>query len=249
MLRFLHLTHWANLDLFETKSGEADGRLLCKKGAFLCSLHCSNKLHVCLGSIQQLKVAWLLLSVDTVLLSHQYSTLYLFVSRFCKDVFDKNYKATIGVDFEMERFEVLGVPFSLQLWVWRLPSSVHSNRVHWTSHLVSLWRRWDTAGQERFKCIASTYYRGAQGEGFIQQWPDEALIKTLGSGFFFFSFSCHHRIWCQWYRLFLPCEVSVFISSCLCCWFQFVWSCLFLSAGSGWKTRWRRTTPQLSSCS
>ena len=35
--------------------------------------------------------------------------------RFCKDAFDKNYKATIGVDFEMERFEVLGVPFSLQL--------------------------------------------------------------------------------------------------------------------------------------
>ena len=35
--------------------------------------------------------------------------------RFCKDMFDKNYKATIGVDFEMERFEVLGVPFSLQL--------------------------------------------------------------------------------------------------------------------------------------
>ncbi|KAA0701846.1 Ras-related protein [Triplophysa tibetana] len=34
---------------------------------------------------------------------------------FCKDAFDKNYKATIGVDFEMERFEVLGVPFSLQL--------------------------------------------------------------------------------------------------------------------------------------
>lgn len=58
------------------------------------------------------------------------------ISRFCKDEFEKNYKATIGVDFEMERFEVLGVPFSLQLW--------------------------DTAGQERFKCIASTYYRGAQ---------------------------------------------------------------------------------------
>ncbi|KAM9788347.1 ras-related protein Rab-34-like [Neosynchiropus ocellatus] len=57
------------------------------------------------------------------------------ISRFCRGAFDKNYKATIGVDFEMERFEVLGVPFSLQLW--------------------------DTAGQERFKCIASTYYRGA----------------------------------------------------------------------------------------
>uniref|UniRef100_A0A3P8WS72 RAB34, member RAS oncogene family b n=1 Tax=Cynoglossus semilaevis TaxID=244447 RepID=A0A3P8WS72_CYNSE len=58
------------------------------------------------------------------------------INSFCKGDFDKNYKATIGVDFEMERFEVLGVPFSLQLW--------------------------DTAGQERFKCIASTYYRGAQ---------------------------------------------------------------------------------------
>lgn len=58
------------------------------------------------------------------------------ISRFCKEAFEKNYKATIGVDFEMERFEVLGMPFSLQIW--------------------------DTAGQERFKCIASTYYRGAQ---------------------------------------------------------------------------------------
>ena len=36
-------------------------------------------------------------------------------SRFCKEAFEKNYKATIGVDFEMERFEVLGVPFSLQM--------------------------------------------------------------------------------------------------------------------------------------
>uniref|UniRef100_A0A672SSI9 Ras-related protein Rab-34-like n=1 Tax=Sinocyclocheilus grahami TaxID=75366 RepID=A0A672SSI9_SINGR len=58
------------------------------------------------------------------------------INRFCKDTFGKTYKATIGVDFEMERFEVLGVPFSLQLW--------------------------DTAGQERFRCVASTYYRGAQ---------------------------------------------------------------------------------------
>lgn len=40
---------------------------------------------------------------------------HTFIIRFCKDAFDKNYKATIGVDFEMERFEVLGVPFSLQL--------------------------------------------------------------------------------------------------------------------------------------
>ncbi|XP_077776042.1 ras-related protein Rab-34 isoform X2 [Podarcis muralis] len=86
------------------------------------------------------------------------------INRFCKDTFDKNYKATIGVDFEMERFEVLGVPFSLQLW--------------------------DTAGQERFKCIASTYYRGAQAIiivfdlndvaslGHTRQWLADALKEN-----------------------------------------------------------------------
>ncbi|XP_063300298.1 ras-related protein Rab-34 isoform X2 [Pelobates fuscus] len=86
------------------------------------------------------------------------------INRFCKDTFDKNYKATIGVDFEMERFEILGVPFSLQLW--------------------------DTAGQERFKCIASTYYRGAQAIvitfdltdisslGHTRQWLKDALKEN-----------------------------------------------------------------------
>ncbi|NXA35259.1 RAB34 protein, partial [Eudromia elegans] len=72
------------------------------------------------------------------------------INRFCKDTFDKNYKATIGVDFEMERFEVLGVPFSLQLW--------------------------DTAGQERFKCIASTYYRGAQAIVIVFDLNDVASL-------------------------------------------------------------------------
>ncbi|KAF3858844.1 hypothetical protein F7725_012045, partial [Dissostichus mawsoni] len=60
------------------------------------------------------------------------------INRFCKDVFERDYKATIGVDFEIERFEISGVPFSLQIW--------------------------DTAGQEKFKCIATAYYRGAQGK-------------------------------------------------------------------------------------
>lgn len=60
------------------------------------------------------------------------------IHRLCKNVFDRDYKATIGVDFEIERFEIAGIPYSLQIW--------------------------DTAGQEKFKCIASAYYRGAQGE-------------------------------------------------------------------------------------
>ena len=58
------------------------------------------------------------------------------VNRFCHQVFDSNYKATVGVDFEVERFDVLGVPFSLQVW--------------------------DTAGQERFRAIAASYYRGTR---------------------------------------------------------------------------------------
>ncbi|NXU13251.1 RAB34 protein, partial [Pardalotus punctatus] len=56
---------------------------------------------------------------------------------FCKDTFDKNYKATIG------------------------PPPHTPLRPLLTSCIPP---RWDTAGQERFKCIASTYYRGAQGE-------------------------------------------------------------------------------------
>ncbi|XP_028937542.1 ras-related protein Rab-34 isoform X1 [Ornithorhynchus anatinus] len=94
------------------------------------------------------------------------------INRFCKDTFDKNYKATIGVDFEMERFEVLGVPFSLQLW--------------------------DTAGQERFKCIASTYYRGAQAIVIVfdvnnvaslehtKQWLADALKENDSSNVLLF---------------------------------------------------------------
>ncbi|XP_068013210.1 ras-related protein Rab-36 isoform X1 [Melanerpes formicivorus] len=72
------------------------------------------------------------------------------INRFCKDNFDRDYKATIGVDFEMERFEIMGIPFNLQIW--------------------------DTAGQEKFKCIASAYYRGAE---VIITVFDLADIQTL----------------------------------------------------------------------
>ncbi|KAJ1520206.1 hypothetical protein ONE63_004417 [Megalurothrips usitatus] len=87
------------------------------------------------------------------------------VNRFCHKVFDGNYKATIGVDFEVERFDILKVPFNLQIW--------------------------DTAGQERFKCIASSYYRGAQVVAVVfdlsnlyslshcAQWLEEALACNI----------------------------------------------------------------------
>eukprot|EP00128_Syssomonas_multiformis_P007911 Colp12_sorted_trinity150504_noHs@2133 len=57
------------------------------------------------------------------------------INRFCCDTFDPHYKSTIGVDFCIERFHVLGRSFALHIW--------------------------DTAGQERFRSIAKAYYRNA----------------------------------------------------------------------------------------
>uniref|UniRef100_A0A3B5LN16 Ras-related protein Rab-36 n=1 Tax=Xiphophorus couchianus TaxID=32473 RepID=A0A3B5LN16_9TELE len=97
---------------------------------------------------------------------------FFFFFRFCKDVFERDYKATIGVDFEIERFQILGVPFSLQIW--------------------------DTAGQEKFKCIVSTYYRGAQvivtvfdmadiqSLNHARQWLEEAMRENYPNSCFIF---------------------------------------------------------------
>nr|XP_044989072.1 ras-related protein Rab-36 isoform X1 [Jaculus jaculus] len=94
------------------------------------------------------------------------------LGRFCKNVFDRDYKATIGVDFEIERFEIAGIPYSLQIW--------------------------DTAGQEKFKCIASAYYRGAQAiiTAFdlsdvqtlehTRQWLEDALRENEAGSCFIF---------------------------------------------------------------
>ncbi|XP_025893574.1 ras-related protein Rab-36 isoform X2 [Nothoprocta perdicaria] len=94
------------------------------------------------------------------------------INRFCKDTFDRDYKATIGVDFEIERFEIVGVPYNLQIW--------------------------DTAGQEKFKCIASAYYRGAeviitvfdladiQTLDHTKQWLEDALRENEPDSSFIF---------------------------------------------------------------
>lgn len=37
------------------------------------------------------------------------------VNRFCHEIFDAEYRGTIGVDFEVEKFQVLGHPYSLQM--------------------------------------------------------------------------------------------------------------------------------------
>lgn len=110
----------------------------------------------------------------------------------------------------MERFEVLGVPFSLQLWVRPLPYPSYSNTGHWTLGFVSLAQ----VGHCRTREVQMHRFHVLQrrsGWGFIQQESGQKLRKTLDS--WVFCFSCDHRIWCQRYWLFFPRQVSIFILS------------------------------------
>ncbi|KAL1834941.1 hypothetical protein DCAR_0105187 [Daucus carota subsp. sativus] len=59
------------------------------------------------------------------------------LSRFARDEFDQNSKATIGVEFQTQVVQVDGKEVKAQVW--------------------------DTAGQERFRAVTSAYYRGAFG--------------------------------------------------------------------------------------
>jgi len=59
------------------------------------------------------------------------------IQRYCKNVFTKEYKKTIGVDF-LEKLISLDDGTEIRLMLW------------------------DTAGQEEFNAITKSYYRGAQ---------------------------------------------------------------------------------------
>jgi small GTP-binding protein len=59
------------------------------------------------------------------------------LSRFARNEFDSNSKATIGVEFQTQMVEIDGKEIKAQIW--------------------------DTAGQERFRAVTSAYYRGAFG--------------------------------------------------------------------------------------
>ncbi|KAL3616019.1 Ras-related protein RABA5c [Castilleja foliolosa] len=59
------------------------------------------------------------------------------LSRFARDEFDHNSKATIGVEFQTQVVLIDGKEIKAQVW--------------------------DTAGQERFRAVTSAYYRGAVG--------------------------------------------------------------------------------------
>ena len=86
------------------------------------------------------------------------------VNRFGHDVYSSSYQTTIGVDFDLQRFNILGQPYVLQIW--------------------------DTAGLERFRCITNSYYRGCQAAllvfdmsnmstlANVLRWKDEVLSSA-----------------------------------------------------------------------
>ena len=59
------------------------------------------------------------------------------VKRFITNTFNKETKATVGVEFLSKNFIINGKVFKIELW--------------------------DTAGQERYKSITSAYFKGAKG--------------------------------------------------------------------------------------
>ncbi|KAF9606075.1 hypothetical protein IFM89_023098 [Coptis chinensis] len=59
------------------------------------------------------------------------------LSRYARNEFNMNSKATIGVEFQTQSMEIDGKEVKAQIW--------------------------DTAGQERFRAVTSAYYRGAIG--------------------------------------------------------------------------------------
>ena len=59
------------------------------------------------------------------------------MSKYLKNEFHEDSKATVGVEFGAKKFDIEGKSVKAQIW--------------------------DTAGQERYKSITTTYYKGAKG--------------------------------------------------------------------------------------
>ncbi|XP_068867485.1 ras-related protein Rab-23 isoform X1 [Aphelocoma coerulescens] len=75
------------------------------------------------------------------------------IQRYCKGIFTKDYKKTIGVDFLERQIQVNGEDVRLMLW--------------------------DTAGQEEFDAITKAYYRGAQACVLVFSTTDRESFKAI----------------------------------------------------------------------
>ncbi|XP_072498640.1 ras-related protein Rab-23 isoform X2 [Notamacropus eugenii] len=77
------------------------------------------------------------------------------IQRYCKGIFTKDYKKTIGVDFLERQVQVNDEDVRLMLW--------------------------DTAGQEEFDAITKAYYRGAQACVLVFSTIDRESFEAISS--------------------------------------------------------------------
>ena len=75
------------------------------------------------------------------------------ITRFASDKFNKNSKATIGVEFIYKTLKINNEIFKIEIW--------------------------DTAGQERYKSITSAYYKGAKGAIIVYDITSEQSFKNI----------------------------------------------------------------------
>ena len=82
-------------------------------------VHCSLVFHIFLNlkfNILSGPLSWLASTCYSNFL-HLGSTVLnlVFYCRYCRNLYDRDYKATIGVDFEVERFRILDQEFNMQM--------------------------------------------------------------------------------------------------------------------------------------
>ena len=75
------------------------------------------------------------------------------LSRYTKDQFQGNSKATVGVELGTKFVKVEGVGAKLQIW--------------------------DTAGQERYRSLTSSYYKGCHGCFIVYDITNEASFQSI----------------------------------------------------------------------
>lgn len=76
------------------------------------------------------------------------------LSRYARNEFNINSKATIGVEFQTQSMEIDGKEVKAQIW--------------------------DTAGQERFRAVTSAYYRGAVGALVVYDITRRTTFESVG---------------------------------------------------------------------
>ena len=75
------------------------------------------------------------------------------MSKYLKNEFHEDSKATVGVEFGSKQFTVEGHSIKAQIW--------------------------DTAGQERYKAITSAYYKGAKGAFIVYDITRKASFDSI----------------------------------------------------------------------